>query len=244
MKLYSTTMASNDDLSNLSNFLKVFFDFNFCLGLSPFRFKCSTTTEKVLQSKPNFIVHVWFPQKVFCGLNTLSFLFWTLTTTHVKLPTKHNDPSQFFDLALTIVTVGLHLLTLYTFWSSNGRENLLKIVNFHNSKEFEDAFLRPQSSKHETGASCIGQLFNFLWKKWTNYGLCSLTIIFSLAASGWPGCWSDMKNSVCAEFSLEECASGWQKYLGSILTFFLNLPTFITTICSGGQPVFFCLSGA
>lgn len=99
--------------SCISNLFKVYFDFTYYLGLSPFRLKFQ---------RGQYIAYSWLPQKLISSLYPILVLFWLIRGVRLRIPTKANsNPNAFLNLSFVVFAAFARSMALKKYWL-NGKD--------------------------------------------------------------------------------------------------------------------------
>lgn len=122
----TSSASSFHDQKKLLQIWKIFFDFQYFLLCCPFRIKLL----KPRNSKfDNLVVATsWLPQRILCVVSTFLSFFWMIAFLRGKIPTQHNKPSQYLQLAVEINIILQKLALMKIYWLD--KSGLLKILNY------------------------------------------------------------------------------------------------------------------
>lgn len=148
---------------SLDNFLKTYFDFSYYLCLCPFRL--SRTSDKS-GTKSEIKIVTWFPQTIFCAVNSFLSLFWMIMQIRLNAPTSYRNPQMYLIVVVYISEACIKLLTMKRFWLGHHRNDILDIFKLLNNFQ----------SKPKTGA------VTFLCRRWVASLVCSLFILYFLGS--------------------------------------------------------------
>lgn len=236
-------MASNINPGDpLSPFFLTFFSFCYFLCISPFRIV--RLPQKVKPSHLNqiqtqtLITKSFLLQKLICGVFVYLTFFGFLAKVRLKIPSDTKVPSQYFHLVLDAARIIFETLMVISFWSKNGQETFLQIVNLLRSSKFRTLI----ETFDMTRTLNENLLLTILLKKWTRHSLFILTgtgVVVSLLQNAKLhtdlSYWGQLRQFACYAYFLSDkktgCdESGWKSSLASVLAFPGMLTVYYQTV--------------
>lgn len=111
----------------LTNFLKIYFDFAYCLCLCPFRLD-NKFSDFSSGYGHEYIVKSWWPQKLACAVASFLSLLWFIRDLRLSAPKDPKNPSLHFRLLLKVLGFLMKFTTIKRFWMN--QEEFRNILNY------------------------------------------------------------------------------------------------------------------
>lgn len=151
-----TPESNVGSVEKLGEFWQIFFAFQYTLFCCPFRVVKACVSDS--NSTYSFQAVEWRPQKILCGIFTMTNIFWMQFYIREAIPDNHNNPSEYLNLMSQMNTAILKLSLLKIYWFE--QHDILKILNYFGGNNTNSFYIFNAKNRRSW---IVAKVFLVLW---------------------------------------------------------------------------------